>query len=351
MSEPNLSRRELFATSAIAATGALGAPSEAQARNPRAPINILAEGLDEKYASQIRNISRQITLVQNVNGDRNAALNRADAMWGGLTPEEQRIATRLRWLQYPAAGVESILTPTFVQSDIILTNAKGCYAPEIAEHAFGLLFSLSRNIAMHVRLMREHKWQQGARPTELRGLTMGIVGLGGIGREVARRAKVMDMHVIAVDAEPMYGEHFHMVDDISLVDVGLKNLMSTADVVISCAPITKRTEGMFGAEQFGWMKPTAWFINVSRGRLVQTPALVAALKSGKIAGAGLDVTSPEPLPTNHALWDMPNVVVTPHIAGQSQLAVERTQQVFVENVKRYVSGQPLLNIVDKNKGY
>jgi D-2-hydroxyacid dehydrogenase (NADP+) len=143
-----------------------------------------------------------------------------------------------------------------------------------------------------------------------------------------------------------------MADEIRLVDDGgLDDLLKRSDVVVCCAPHTPRSRGMLGAEQFSAMRPGSYFINVSRGKLVKTDALVEALESGRLAGAGLDVTDPEPLPADHALWKLPNAVVTSHIAGRSQLSWERVQKVFAENVARYVRGRPLLNLVDKPKGY
>jgi len=233
----------------------------------------------------------------------------------------------------------------------VLTNGQGAYAPEIAEHAFGLLFALTRGIGQQVRQMAEKKWGYPGEPTELRGMTIGIIGLGGIGREVACRAKAMSMKVLAVDAEPLYVEKFPMVDDVRLVDHGLMDLLKSSDVVISCVPSTPRSRGLLGPEQFAAMKRGAYFLNVSRGKIVKTDALLDALKSGQLAGAGLDVTDPEPLPSDHPLWQQPNAVITSHIAGRSQLSWQRVQTIFVTNVERWTRGQPLLNVVDKAKGY
>jgi phosphoglycerate dehydrogenase-like enzyme len=180
---------------------------------------------------------------------------------------------------------------------------------------------------------------------------MGIIGLGGIGRQIARRAKAMDLRVIAVDAEPMFGEKFSMVDRVTLVDEGLDDLLKESDIVVCSAPITARTHGMLGEKQFNLMKDGAYFLNVSRGKIVQTDALLAALRSKKLAGAGLDVTDPEPLPEDHPLWQEPNVIITPHIAGQTQPGYDRTYGVLLENTQRYVNGLPMLNLVDKQKGY
>jgi phosphoglycerate dehydrogenase-like enzyme len=207
---------------------------------------------------------------------------------------------------------------------------------------------LTRGVASSARVK---KWGYDGEPLELRGMTMGIIGLGGIGRETARRAKSMDMKVLAVDAEPMFAEKFAMVEQVRLVGDGLMELLKRSDVVVSAAPHTPQSRGMLGAEQFAAMKKGAYFINVSRGKLVRTDALIEALKSGHLAGAGLDVTDPEPLPEGHPLWDVPNTIITPHIAGRSQLGYERVEAVFAENVRRFVNEQPMLNLVDKAKGY
>jgi len=217
----------------------------------------------------------------------------------------------------------------------------------------GLLFSLTRKMANQVLNMPEGKWERPDGMVEMKGMTMGIIGLGGIGSQVARRARAMDMKVIAVDIVPKYKEQIgDICDEIRLVqDEGLEWLLPHADVIVSAAPHTKVSEGMMGPVQFEKMREGSYFINVSRGKLVQTEALLAALKSGHLAGAGLDVTDPEPLPSGHELWKLPNVIITSHIAAQSQYSFGRMQDVFVENAHRFVHGFPLLNQVNKEMGF
>jgi phosphoglycerate dehydrogenase-like enzyme len=242
-----------------------------------------------------------------------------------------------------------------IESDVLLTNAKGCYGPCIAEHTFGLLFTLTRNIGAQTRNMSQGKWQGVGMDEafEMKGKTVGIVGLGGIGSQVARRARAMDMKVIAVDIVAKYKEQIgDICDEIRLVqDDGLSWLLPNSDVIVIAAPHTKASEGMMGSEQFGMMKKSAYFINVARGKLVKTPALVSALESGNIAGAGLDVTDPEPLPSDHKLWTFPNVIITAHIAARSQFNRERLYEVFTENVYRFVNDFPMMNMVDKELGF
>ena len=307
---------------------------------------LLRAGLGDEHLNRLRTISPQITATREV------PLEDAHVVIGNVSRSELETAKNLRWVHCPSAGVEHCPLEEYLARDVILTNSQGCYGPEIAEHAFGLLFALTRGIGSQTKQMRERKWgHDGPRPIEMRGMTMGIVGLGGIGREVARRAKAMDMNVIAVDAEPMLAERFAMVDEVRLVDDGLKPLLARSDVVVLCCPSTPKSRGMIAAEQFSHMKAGAYLVNVARGKLVQTPALMDALASGKLAGAGLDVTDPEPLPADHALWEQPNVVITSHIAGQSQFSWERVQRVFVDNAERFARGLPMLSVVDKRKGY
>jgi phosphoglycerate dehydrogenase-like enzyme len=308
-------------------------------------LKILSRGkLSDGAMQRIRDISPQITVGRDVNAAE------ANVIFGNISAEEAA-SGKLKWVQCQSAGVEHYPLAEMIERDVMLTNAQGCYGPEIAEHAFGLLFGLTRGIAQQVRQMSARKWGSENKPVEVRGMTMGIIGLGGIGREVARRAKAMDMKVIAVDAEPMFAERFAMVDEVTLVERGLDSLVARSDVLVCCAPHTPKSRGMLGAKQFSAMKRGSYFINVSRGKLVKTDALLDALKSGQLAGAGLDVTDPEPLPADHVLWDAPNVIITSHIAGQSQLSWDRVELVFAENVARFAQGLPLLNMVDRQKGY
>jgi D-2-hydroxyacid dehydrogenase (NADP+) len=304
--------------------------------------------LPDDWHQKLQAVSPQITLITDPKAWHDEIPN-LDAIFGSIGTEDLSLAKNLRWIQYPAAGVEGLMYPSLINSNIILTNAQGCFAPQIAEHAFGLLFGLTRHIAHHAL---ERKWaQQTPWPIDLRGKTMGIIGLGGIGRQIARRAKAFDLRVIAVDAEPMFGEKFSMVDRVTLVDEGLDDLLKESDIVVCSAPITARTHGLLGEKQFALMKDGAYFINVSRGKIVQTDALLAAIRNKKLAGAGVDVTDPEPLPDDHPLWQEPNVIVTPHIAGQTQPGYDRTYGVLLENTRRFTTGLPMLNRVDKIKGY
>ena len=318
---------------------------------PRLPLRIMMKSrLPDPLLEKLKNISPQIQIDNDDN-----ATGEVDVWFGGLNSKQFNSAVNLKWFQSHSAGIEEYLWPEMIQRDVIMTSAKGCFAPAIAEHTFGLLFALTRNIAGQIRNMSQGKWQGVPmdKMFEMKGKTLGIVGLGGIGSQVARRAKAMDMHVIAVDIVPKYKEQIgDICEEFRHVHgEGLSWLLKSSDVILISAPFTKVSEGMIGAEQFDMMKKSAYFINVSRGRLVKTPALLDALKSGKIAGAGLDVVDPEPLPADHELWTLPNVVITSHISARSQHNMPRLYEVFIENVYRYVNGFPLINVVNKEMGF
>lgn len=273
----------------------------------------------------------------------------ADAIIGSITPEILHAGRQLKWVQTYSAGVEEYLFPEFRSSNITLTNCKILMGPEIADHAFALLLSLTRELNRIIPTKAKAEWRHDDfHPIELRGKTAVIVGVGGIGSQIAQRASAFGMTVIGVDPKDIplnpYVGRMVYPDQIDSV-------LPLADVVFISTPLTPQSEGMIGARQFELMKKGAYFIAVSRGKVYNTGALVKALDGRRLAGAGLDVTNPEPLPKDHPLWKFDNVVITPHIAGQSD-NVERRQIDFIkENVARFVKGEPLQNIVDKQKGY
>ncbi len=278
----------------------------------------------------------------------------ADAVLGYCTSGIVKANPKLRWIQVGHAGVEKDLVPELVRSDITMTNTARLYGPNVADQAMALLLGLTRGLApeLHKQTSAKEHWKKlkdASKAQELHGKTMLVVGLGGIGTQIARRAEAFGMRVQAVD--PNYA----LVKPAFVFSLDrparLMDLIPQADVVVLACPLTKGTKGMFGASQFGAMKKSAYFINIARGGLVDQQALVRVLKEGVIAGAGLDVTDPEPLPDSSALWSMPNVVISPHIGGQSDGARDRAWRLFRENVRRFVAGEPLLCVVDKQKGY
>ncbi len=257
---------------------------------------------------------------------------------------------KLKWLAHSSAGVEVTLAdPAVSNADFVLTNMKIIQGPQIADHAMGLLLNFTRDLK-HFNQQMEQGWnrQSNLPMIELRGKTMLVVGLGGIGTQVAERAFAFGMRILAVDPKDI--PYMRAVEYVGKPDE-LNELLAQADVVVNCTPHTPETEKMYGPKQFSLMKDGVYFINISRGAIVDTDALVAALKSGKVRAAGLDVTDPEPLPNDHPLWAMTNVTITPHLATASDVRHERFQREFNANVARFLSGQPLRNVVDKQKRY
>jgi phosphoglycerate dehydrogenase-like enzyme len=275
----------------------------------------------------------------------------ADAyvIFGSFSRQDLQAARHLRWIQYTAAGVENILYPELVDSPIVLTNMQRMFSPTISETAIGLLLTLTRGLNHYTLQTREHVWKHVNGLTEISGLTLGIVGLGGIGTDTAYRAHYgFNMRILAVDPKPLPKPSF--VAELHSLE-WLPKMAPQVDVLLSAAPHTPVSEGMFSEAIFRAMKPTAYFINVSRGKLVDTPALIRALKEGWIAGAGLDVAYLEPLPPDDPLWSAGNLVITSHSSAVSEGSTQRAYDLFCENVRRYVSGLPLLNVVDKKRGY
>jgi phosphoglycerate dehydrogenase-like enzyme len=273
----------------------------------------------------------------------------AHIIYGGFSREDLAGAKQLRWIQYSAAGVESILWPELVESPVVLTNMQRIYAPAISETVIALMLALARRLPQYALQTREHQWKPIEGLVEISGMTMGLVGLGGIGSETAYRAHYgFRMKILAVDPKPLPKPAF--VAELHSVD-WLPQVVPQVDVLVSAAPHTPVSQGMFNETLFRAMKPTAYFINVSRGKLVNTPALVRALREGWIAGAGLDVAYQEPLPAEDPLWAAPNLIITCHTSGWSPRTTDRQMELFGENVRRYLQGLPLLNVVDKQRGY
>ncbi|MBM4185793.1 MAG: hypothetical protein FJ206_00640 [Gemmatimonadetes bacterium] len=279
----------------------------------------------------------------------------ADGFMGQPAGAVVRAGRKLRWIQSVSAGVEGAMAiPGFADSEILLTNAQKIYAPPLVEHVFGLLLGLTRKLHVAVPLMKERTWADDPvvfPPTqmpELRGKTLLVAGLGGIGTEVAHWGHAMGMRVIATRNNPT-----PPTARVEYVGASgeLGKLAASADVIVNALPLTPSTRNVFDAAVFAAMKPTAYFINIGRGGTVDTEALTQALESKRLAGAGLDVTSPEPLPATHRLWTLPNVIITPHVGSSSDWERERTWILFRENLRRFVAGEPLLSVVDKKAAY
>ncbi len=272
-----------------------------------------------------------------------------------LRPDQFQAARNLRWIHSPAAAVHQFLFPELVNSDVILTNAREVHGPVVAEHVMALIFALAKRIPDDVRYQQQHVWAQEIvwrgrpRPREIAGATLGIVGLGSIGRNVARYAKALGMRVIAVREHDNRNPQ-DFVDEC-LPSSRLSEMLAQADYVVLAIPITAATRGMIGRDQLATMKPDAFLINVGRGPLLDEAALIDALRQKKIGGAALDVFDQEPLPSDSPLWDLENLLITPHTAGMTDKLWHRHYELFSENLRRYLSGQSLLGLVDKKSGY
>lgn len=273
----------------------------------------------------------------------------ADVFIGDLDPELFEVAPRLRWLQSLSSGVDHLLFPAFVESDVVLTSEKGLVGPHLADHAFGLLLALTRSLAWAARQRRwDNRFEMRRNNCELTGLTMGIIGLGGTGTEVARRASAFGMRALAID--PDVTERPPFVDALSTPE-RLTEMAGQSNVLVVCCPLTRATRNMVDDAVLNAMPERSYVINVTRGGIIDEDALARALESGHLAGAGLDVAASEPMADDHPLWAFDNVIISPHTAGASQHRVGRLVDRIIRNVEHLSNDQPLEGVVDKEKGY
>jgi phosphoglycerate dehydrogenase-like enzyme len=254
---------------------------------------------------------------------------------------------RLQWIQSSAAGLDHCLVPAVVQSDITVTSASGVLADQVAEHALALALGLTRSLNVFFRAQQAREFVR--RPTrDLHHTTVGIVGFGGVGRRIAEVVSPFKTRILATDVFP--------VDKPAHVEAlwpaeRLPDLLSAVEILFLAVPLTPATRGMIDRQALARMKQGSLLINVARGPLVVEADLVDALASGHLAGAGVDVTEVEPLPQSSPLWDLPGVIVTPHVAGQSRLRIDQMTDFFCDNLQRYLRGLPLVNLVDKQLGF
>jgi D-2-hydroxyacid dehydrogenase (NADP+) len=261
-------------------------------------------------------------------------------------------ASRLRWVQSPAAGVGNLMFPALLASAVVLTSARGIRARSMAEHVLGVTIALARLLPAALRAQAGHRWAQeelerGART--LQGLQMGIVGLGAIGLEVVKIAAPFGFRIAAIRRRA--GEPRPDGVDVVWTPDRLPDLLAQSDVVVLAAPHTPETKRLIGRAEIGRMKHGALLVNVARGKLVDDEALIEALRDGRLGGAALDVFSEEPLDAASAYWDLPNVIVTPHTSGAMQDYWTPLVALFAENLRRFEKSEPLLNVVDKVAGY
>jgi phosphoglycerate dehydrogenase-like enzyme len=277
------------------------------------------------------------------------------ALAWSLRPEQFRAARQLRWIHSTAAAVHQLMFPELVASDVVVTNSRDVHGPVVAEQTLALMFAVARKIPAAVRFQQRHVWGQermwleGRMPGELQGATLGLVGLGSIGREIAKRAAALGMRVLAVREHPERGAAEGVATVYGPSQLG--ELLAASDYVVLAAPVTPSTHCLMDAARLAQMRPTACLVNVGRGVLVDEAALADALRQKKIAAAALDVLEKEPLPPDSPLWDMDNVLVTPHTGSVTPRLWERQYALISENVGRFLAGEPLLGVVDKHKGY
>ncbi len=310
----------------------------------------LNEGLTDDQLARVRAASEEMEVVVAPNAEEMGPhLPDTDIVLGRFNRDIFEKTKQLKVVMVEGAGVDPIMFDEFVNSDVTLVSAKGTVGTHLADHTWALILSLLRGLGKSVRQrtwdlrqqIRDESWELGGR-------TLGIVGLGGTGTEVAKRAQGFDMQVIAIDPEDVPKPPF--VREVWKPD-RFHEFLEQSDIVSICCPLTKVTRGMFNLEAFRHMKSTAILVNVTRGPIVDEAALLQALDEGLIRSAGLDVTPVEPLPEGHPLWEKDNVIITPHASGGSPLRLDRWVEVVCENLRRITDGRPLVGVIDKDKGY
>jgi phosphoglycerate dehydrogenase-like enzyme len=325
--------------------------------------------VDERRLTAIRAAAGTMAVVNSESQEEaRSAITDAEAFFGKITPEILSAAQRLRWVQSPTASLEHYLFPELVEHPCQLSNMRGLFSDVIADHVMGYVLCFARNLHLYLRRQREHQWApvggENARSTfaagpaevssidrahlHLADTTLGVIGAGFIGREIARRAAAFGMRIVAVD--PVCRRIEGIVDEVWKTE-RLPDLLGLSDFVVIAAPHTPETVKLFRAPLLEQMKRSAFLINIGRGVIVDLADLVTALREKRIAGAALDVFETEPLPADHPLWDMENVIITPHVAAASPRIAERHLATLLENIRCFVRNEPPLTLVDKRKWY
>jgi phosphoglycerate dehydrogenase-like enzyme len=336
---------------------------------------VISPSISEERLAKVRAAAAPMTVVNTRDEDHAAAeVVDADALFGYLTPRLLKASKKLRWAQAPTASMEKYLFPELVAANVVVTNMRGIFSDVIADHVFGFILCFAKNFHTYIRQQSQGVWHMLGRPSgELPGYggpgevhpsdcaaitladaTLAVIGMGGIGAETARRGLAFGMRVLGVDpraSSPLplgEGPGARARDGVAMFTPDrLQDVLAQSDFVVIAAPHTPETFKLFNRERIRQMKRSAFLINVGRGVIVDLADLTAALQAGEIAGAGLDVFETEPLPKGHPLWSMDNVILTPHCAAASPRVPERHLATLLENLRRFVAGQPLLNIVDK----
>jgi len=321
----------------------------------RPPLNTFVFGVapPERYVEQLRSQFSSISILV-APGERFAAAlpgAHAAAAWQ-INAEELRVATDLVWFQSIAAGVESVLSPELLARGIAVTNTSGVHAPNISEHVLAMMFAFARRLPFLIRGQSARQWldEEGRQGVfELQGQTLVVVGLGAIGATLAGKAQALGMNVVGIRRD-LARHRDSGIDHVERIE-HLPRMLPKADHIAICLPQTPHTIGLFDRDLITRMRPGSFLYNIGRGTVVDTEALVEALRSGHLGGAGLDVTDPEPLPSESPLWDFDNVIITAHTSGSTPRYWERAIEIIAENIHRYGSGEPLRNRVDLALGY
>ena len=282
--------------------------------------------------------------------DYNHLLAEADVLLATrIPPDVVQRAPRLRWIQFTSAGVDHLWNPTLREANIIVTSTRGIHVIPLSEFVLSCILMFAKGWPRLIRQQREHEWSKFL-TEEVHGKTLVCIGVGEIGKGVGRLARAFGMRVIGVRRRDDVHERPPEVDEIFPVSA-LSQVLPRADYVVACLPLTALTRACLGEEAFRAMKPSAFFVNVGRGKTVDENALVRSLREGWIRGAALDVFAEEPLPQNSPWWDLPNVLICPHMGTDTALYAEHITEVVCDNLKRYAQGQPLRNVIDQNEGY
>jgi phosphoglycerate dehydrogenase-like enzyme len=316
--------------------------------NDRHTVLLLAK-TDGRHLDMIRDVDPRVEVIAASDAARALeAAPRAEIIVAWKVPEGViERATRLRWIQATGAGVENLLVPVVAEGRVMLTNSVGVHLG-LPDHIMGLILAFSRRLHVAVRRQMARKWDRRATiGQEVAGQVIGVLGLGTIGRALAVRAAAFDMRVIGTKRTPAAIPHVERV----LPPEGTDEVLREADYLVIALPLTPATKGLIDERALGLMKRSAVLINIGRGQVVKEDALIDALRGGRIAGAGLDVFEREPLPADSPLYEMENVIMTPHIAGASRTYFDRVIPLFCENLRRYLEGRALLNVVDPARGY
>lgn len=276
-------------------------------------------------------------------------LARADIIFGWPKEDDIRLAKKLKWLHLPSAGADNYTRGNVtLPKDVILTSSSGVFGKPIAEFVLGMIFTFNKNLWEYAYLKEQKVWRNNFITKDFFGSTIGIIGLGDLGRELAVRSKALGARVLAVKRtltqKPEYVDELYSTEN-------LEEVLKQSDYVVLTLPSTDKTSGIITEERLRLMKPDAFLVNMGRGALLDQEALIRALKEHRLGGAGLDVTTPEPLPPDSLLWELENVILTPHVAGYSPSNDPRKFDIFYRNLKHYASNEPLENVIDMAEGY